>query len=111
MTTKPPVYTAVRLVREKGKDMYDRHFSVDWDSARELFDPSRLFLDHAGSAEAGEVWALWSMAIGPGWRTYADRNQPAFLLVKHFSWEALMLDATYASEIRELSVNREEVTT
>lgn len=110
MTTHPKPYTAVRLVREKGRDEYDRHFSVDWDSARELFDPSRLFRDHAGDAQAGEVWALWSVGIGPGWRTYARTNKPAFLLIKHFTWEALMLDDAYASEIRELTIT-EEVTT
>jgi hypothetical protein len=108
---QPKPYTAVRLVREKGKDEFDRHFTVDWDSARELFDPSRLFQMHAGDAPAGEVWALWHTPIGPGWRTYADTHKPAFMLIKHFTWEALMIDDAYGSEIRELSVNREEVTT
>jgi len=109
MTTQPKPYTAVRLVRQKGRDEFDSHFTVDWDSARELFDPARLFYDHAGDAKAGEVWALWHTPIGAGWRIYADTHQPDFLLVKHFGWEALMVDKAHGTEIRELSANKKGV--
>lgn len=102
---QPKPYTAVRLNREPGRDEFDRHFSVIWETATEIMDPSKLF--EVVTAQNGEVWALWLTSIRPGWRTHADRNEPDFLLVKHFTNEALMLDGAHASEIRELSFWKE----
>ena len=99
-------YTAVRLNREPGRDEFDRHFSVVWETATEIVDPSKLF--DVVTAQNGEVWAIWLTSIRPGWRTFADRNEPDFLLMKHPNREALMLGDGHASEIRELSFSRQE---
>ena len=99
-------YTAVRLNRERGKDAFDRHFSVVWETATEIVDPVALFGKVA--AQNGEVWALWSVSIRPGWRTFVDRTKPHFLLMKHPSGEPMMLTDEHVSEIRELAFTREE---
>lgn len=100
------MYTAVRLNREPGRDAFDTHFTVVWETATELKDPSELF--RIVTAQNSEVWGLWPTKIRPGWRTLVDRQAPAFLLTKHLSGEALMLSDGHAGEIRELSFSQEE---
>lgn len=99
-------YTAVRLNREPGRDVYDRYFSVVWETATEVVHPGALFEEVA--AQNGEVWALWPGPIRPGWRTFADLRSPDYLLMKHPTGEPMMLTDEHASEIRELSFARGE---
>lgn len=105
---EPRPYTAVRLNRKKGRDEYDRHFTVDWNSAVEVVDVPNLFERYLPTARTGEVWAVWSTPIGPGWFGYADTHKPAFMLIKDITSEPLMLDLGHSGEIRELSVNKKE---
>lgn len=99
-------YTAIRLNREPGRDIYNRYFSVVWETATEVVDPTALF--EKVTAQNGEVWALWSVSIRPGWRTFVDRNEPHFMMMKHPTGEPMMLTDEHASEIRELAFTREE---
>ena len=98
----PMKYTAMRLCREPGKDEFDRHFSLVWETAHELIDPVRLFEEV--TAQNGEVWALWPVSFqSEEGRTYVDQYEPHFLLMKHPSGEAMMLADSYSLDIRELS--------
>lgn len=101
----PTKYTAVRLTREPGRDEFDRHFSIVWETAHELLDPVRLFGEV--TAQNGEIWGLWSRPITPGWRSYVDQNKPVFLLMKHPSGEPMMLSDNYGTDLRELSWTKE----